>query len=431
MKTDNQTDRLRRFAWWVTTLLFFGSVVSYLDRAVLGVLMQQVRHELSLSNTGYGIAVNFFLLAYALFYILGGRLADRFGYRHIVSLSLAVWSVASAAHAMVLGLISLCALRALLGAAEGSFYPAAIRGITQWHSGPDRAKGIGLLLAGICVGSLITPPMAAWTSLAFGWRAAFLVTGLVGLLLLPPWIALHRKINRAGALFRQEAPETGPLEAPPPAAVPLLPVLRSGKFWSAAGARALSDAAWFFYLFWLPGYFQAVRGFDPKMIGQYLWIPYGAAGIGAVAGPWIAGVLVHRGVAPQRARKTVLVVSAACAALGALAFLAGDAAALALVCLALLAHQSWAANIHTVITEISPPAHAAVLYGITGATGTLAGAISQPLIGALVDWRGYTSAFLGAGSCYLIAIVLLLAGVGTIETITVPPGVNRPRLTLQ
>jgi MFS transporter, ACS family, hexuronate transporter len=417
---DSDADRVRSVGRWVTTLLFLGSVVSYMDRAVLGVLMQQVRSDLALSNADYGIAVNCFLVAYALFYILGGRLADRFGYRHIVSLALGIWSLASAAHAAASGLLSLCALRALLGAAEGSFYPAAIRGITCWFPGPERAKGIGWLLAGICVGSLITPPLAAWASLTSGWRAAFLVTGLAGLLLLPAWLALHRNIHRSGTLRRPAALGRASQEtALPAAATPLLAVLGSGRFWSAAGARALSDAAWFFYLFWLPGYFQAVHGFNPKMIGQYLWIPYGAAGLGAVAGPWIAGILIRRGSAPERARKTVLVVSAVCAAIGALSAFAGDAQALALICLALFAHQSWAANIHTVITEISPVEHAAVLYGITGATGTLIGAVSQPLIGFLVDRSGYTPAFLGAGSCYLIAAMLLVAGVRTIETITV------------
>jgi ACS family hexuronate transporter-like MFS transporter len=307
-------------------------------------------------------------------------------------------------------------LRAMLGAAEGSFYPAAIRGITQFHAGLERGKSIGLLLAGICLGALITPPVAAWTSLAFGWRMTFLITGLSGLAFLPAWMALHRSMERKGVLpcERPDGGENGTAGA----GTPLAAVLGSTKFWSAASARALSDAAWTFYLFWLPGYFQAVRGFDPKMIGIYLWIPFGVAGLGAVAGPWMAGALMHRGTPPARARKAVLAGSAVCAAVGALAFLAGDAGALALVCLALMAHQSWSANIHTLITEISPPAHAAVLYGITGAAGTLAGAIAQPIVGSVVDRQGYAPPFLAAGCCYLVAIVLVLLGVRTMEVIT-------------
>jgi ACS family hexuronate transporter-like MFS transporter len=417
MNADGQTELLlRKFGWWLTILLAVGSVVSYIDRAVLGVLMQQVRADLALTNTAYGLAVNCFLLAYALFYILGGRLADQFGYRRLIPLTLAVWSLTSAAHSMARGLWSLCALRAMLGAAQGSFYPAAIRGITQWRSGSERAKSIGLLLAGICLGTLITPPVAAWTSLAFGWRIAFLITGLSGLAFLPAWMALHGWMVRKRVLAG-ETPH-GRESGTSGAATPLSTVLGSGKFWCAAGARALSDAAWTFYLFWLPGYFQAVRGFDPKMIGMYLWIPFGVAGVGAVAGPWIAGALAQKGMPAPRARRVVLAGSAACAVVGALAFLADDAGALALVCLALMAHQSWSANIHTVITEISPPAHSAILYGITGAAGTLAGAIAQPVIGAVVDRRGYAPPFLAAGSCYVAAIVLVLLGVRTMDVIT-------------
>jgi len=407
-----------RHAWVLALLLCCGSVVNYLDRAVLGVLMQPVRAALSLSNTDYGFAVNTFLVAYAVFYVVGGRLADRFGYRRTISISLALWSLAAMAHGWARGFASLCLVRGLLGAGQGSFYPAAIRGTTEWFPGAQRAMAIGLLLAGLCVGTLITPPVAAWLFLKYGWRAAFLVTGAISLLLLPLWSLFHRPAGRG--LTRTVA-DTGAMSAPPEDVIPLGFVLRSGKYWSAVMARALSDSAWYFYLFWLPGYFQEVRGFDAAMLGESLWIPYGAAGLGALGGPWAAGVLIRRGVEPGRARKTVLVASACGCVLGALAFLPGSAFALVLVCLALFAHLSWATNIHTVITEISPPGHTAVLYGISGATGTVLGAVAQPIIGWIVDTHGYTPAFLAAGSHYVLAAVLVIAGVGRIERIKPPP----------
>jgi len=408
------------YAWMLSALIFAASVMNYMDRAVLGVLMQQVRRELSMSNTDYGIAVNMFLCAYAVFYILGGRLADRFGYRRTIAISLTFWSLMGAAHAFVRGLGSLCVARGLLGVGEGSFYPAAIRGITEWFSTEQRAKAIGLLLAGLSVGSLLTPPLAAWISIHHGWRSAFFVIGAAGLLLLPAWQILHRSIRRT---YGCEQRPLQPAEtAEPDTATPLRFVLLNRKYWSAVFARALSDSAWYFYLFWMPGYFQAVRGFDAAMVGKYLWMPYLAACGGALGGAWVASGLMRRGMPMDRARKTVLLASAAGSAAGALAFLPGAAAAVMLVCLALFAHTSYATNIHTVITDISPPAHTAVLYGISGATGTVMGALSQPVIGWIVDVRGYTPAFLAAGSCYVLAAVLLLVGVGRIERIVAHAG---------
>ena len=402
----------------LSALIFAASVVNYMDRAVLGVLMQQVRRELSMSNTDYGIAVNMFLCAYAVFYILGGRLADRFGYRRTIALSLAFWSLTGMAHAFVRGLGSLCLVRGLLGVGEGSFYPAAIRGITEWFPTEQRAKAIGLLLAGLSVGSLLTPPLAAWISIQYGWRVAFLVIGAAGFPLLPAWSALHRSMDRAHSVGERSLQPCAAATAE--LAVPLRFVLVNRKYWSAVFARALSDSAWYFYLFWMPGYFQAVRGFDAAMVGKYLWLPYLAACGGALGGAWAASALMSHGVSMDKARKAVLLASAAGSAVGALAFLPGAAAAVMLVCLGLFAHTSYATNIHTVITDISPPAHTAVLYGISGATGTVMGALSQPVIGWIVDSRGYTPAFLAAGSCYILAAVLLLAGVGRIERITAP-----------
>jgi sugar phosphate permease len=90
--------------------------------------------------------------------------------------------------------------------------------------------------------------------------------------------------------------------------------------------------------------------------------------------------------------------------------------ALALVSLALFGHQSYGSNIHTVITEITPPRHVAVLYGITGAAGTLLGAAAQLAIGRVIDSFGYKPAFVWAGGMALLAAALLLAA-GRIERI--------------
>ena len=393
----------RRFAWTLATLLFAGSVLNYVDRSILGVLMPPIRRDLSLSNEQYGYAVNAFLMLYAVFYVLGGKMSDRLGYKPTVFWSVLFWSAANALHALATGLRSLCFFRALLGIGEGVFYPAAIRCYTEWFPPASRAKAVGLLLSGLSVGTLVTPPVAAWILVHWGWRAAFVVTGAAGLLLLPPWILLHRGVNPSPRA--EEAAQVAGLSG-----ITLGEVLRHRRFWAVLGARAVGDAAWYFYLFWMPGYFQEVREFDPAMVGKYLWVPYFCAGAGALAGAWASSALISRGIQPERSRKSVLFPSAVCASLGALAFLADHpAAALALASVALFGHQSWSSNLHTVITEICPPEHVAVLYGITGAAGTLAGALSQPLIGRVVDFQGYGPAFAAAGLAYFAAIVLLLA----------------------
>jgi len=406
-----------RFAWTVVGLLSLGSVVNYMDRAVLGVVMPEVRHALALSNTGYGISVNAFLMTYMVSYVLGGRLADRFGSRRVFSASLLVWSAASIAHSLVHGLPGLCLCRAALGVGEGAFYPAAIRGAGEWFSVQNRAKAIGLFLAGISVGALITPPAAAWIAVHYGWRAVFLLTGTSGLLLLPAWQLLHRSVRRAYCV-----PDPAPAYLPDEecsdreAEVSLVEAFTARKYWLLLLSRAVSDACWYFYLFWIPAWFQEVRGFTPAMVGRFLWIPFFAAGIGSLTGAWASSALIERGMVPNRARKTVLLLSAVACVAGVSAFLARPFPALALVTVALFGYQSWSANLHTAITEVSPRRYASILYGITGASGALAGAISQPLIGRIVDLRGYNAVFAMVGSLHLLAAVLLVSA-GKIERI--------------
>lgn len=417
-----------RLAWMVVLLLFAGSVLNYVDRAVLGVVMPQVRRNLSLTNADYGLAVNAFLVLYMIFYILGGKLADRLGCRRTFLLTIVFWSVASMLHALAQGLRSLCFFRALLGAGEGGYYPTAMRGAAEWFAPENRAKAVGLFLCGLSVGALLTPPIVAWITTLYGWRASFLATGALGLLLVPPWLLLHRRIAKIysqrdpAPAYRQEADS----DSLPEAELSLAEVLKRRKYWCVLAARAMTDSAWYFYLFWMPGYFQEVRGFDLQMVGRWLWIPYFSADLGALVGAWTSSALIQRGFSLNRGRKSVLIPSAMLGALGGCAyFVPAPFLALTVISVALFGHLSWSSNIHTVITEITPRKHLAVLYGITGAAGTLMGAISQPIIGRVVDLAGYAPAFVGTGAAYLLAITLLLSA-GRIERMRRAPTVPRP-----
>jgi len=403
----------------VLLLLFAGSMVNYLHRSMLGVVIPQVRRDLGLSNANYGLAIHAFLVMYAIFYILGGRIADRLGYRRTFTLTVVFWSVASMAHTFVQGLRSLFVCQALLGMGEGSYYPAAMRGAAGLFPPASRAKAVGTILSAISLGMLLTPPLVAWTTLHYGWRATFRILGALGLLLLPPWLWVHRQIQRP-----EGPPDLASVEECDPAAgapteqeVTLGEVLKTRKYWCVLAARACSDAAWYFYLFWIPGYFQEARGLSLARVGRLLWVPYFCSFIGALAGAAASSALIRRGLGLHRSRKTILLASASLCAFSASAgFAPATNLALALVSLALFAHQSWSTNIHTVITEISPPKHVAILYGMTGAAGTFIGAASQLVIGPLIDLHGYKPAFVWVGGMYVLAAGLLVSA-GVLEPI--------------
>jgi len=398
----------------IVLLLFLASMISYTDRSVLGVVMPNVRRDLGLSHAEYAVATHAFLVMYAVFYILGGRIADRFGYRRTFTLTLLFWSMATAAHALVRGLRSLFLCQAMLGMGEGSYYPTAMRGVAELFSPASRAKAVGTILSAISLGLLVSPPLVAWTTLHYGWRMTFAVLGVAGSLLVPLWVWFHRQRPRDASALRT-APEGALPQAAAGNYVSLNKFLRARKYWCVLSARACADTAWYFYLFWVAGYFQDVRGLSLVRVGQLLWVPYLAACAGPLTGAAASSALIRRSWGQHRSRLTAMLAFASMAVLGATAGIAPTTnLALALVSLALFAHQALGTNIHTVVTEIVPPRHVAMLYGVTGAAGTFIGAAAQLVIGPLIDRHGYSPCFLWAGGMYVLAIILLLTA-GTLE----------------
>lgn len=407
----------RRFAWIIAIFFFAGSILSYVDRAVLGVVMPQVRKDLSLTNTEYSLATTAFLIPYMVFYILGGQLTDRLGSRRTFSLNIIFWSLASMAHGVARGITSLCLFRALLGAGEGGFFPTAMRGIAEWFPPENRAKAVGLLMCGISLGMLLAPPIVAWITFHYGWRMAFLVTGSLGFFVVPPWLHLHKRIHEAYGMPDPVLAQSLIGESPGRVDSSISEVLAKRKYWLFLLARAFPDTVTFFYLFWLPGYFQDVRHYDLEKIGKLLWIPFFCADLGAVGGAWLSSALIQHGLGLDRGRKLALLFSAICTIIGAGAYVAPThPLALALVSLALFGHFSWSSNMQTVITEVMPRKHVATLYGLTGAMGTLMAALTQPLVGRSVDIVGYGPAFLGTAMAYGLALVMLFSA-GKIEQI--------------
>jgi len=315
--------------------------------------------------------------------------------------------------------MSLCGFRALVGIGQGGVYPTAMRGLTEQFGVENRAKAVGMFMTGANIGALITPPIASWITIHYGWRAALIVTGASGFVLLPLWSFFLKRVPTTSGERKSVSPglSTKASKLSAEGEISLGEGLRHPKYIRLLASRAITDTVWYFYLFWIPAYFQAARGLSLGMVGALLWIPYFAAIWGALVGSWMNSALIRYGWTPDRSYKALLGVSGIICAISTVAcFVESLSAAVALVSLALFGHMSWISNQHTVISEISPRKHIAVMYGITGAAGTLVGAISQPLIGWIVDSAGYKPIFVGCAGAFIIGMALLF-GVGKIEPI--------------
>jgi ACS family hexuronate transporter-like MFS transporter len=388
----------RRLRWVIAGLLFAATTINYVDRQTLSVLSPLLREELRMTDRDYANVVTAFLAPYTIMYALGGRLIDRVGVRAGAALALAWWSMATMLTAAARSAFSLGFFRFLLGVGEPAIFPAGVRACGEWFPRQERALPTGLFSSGSAVGALIAPPLIALLTLRFGWRYAFLIPGLIGLLWLPFWLWAYRTPERR---------ETG--EEPAEPARGWLELARDRRVWALVLPRIASDPAWYFYVFWLPDYLQRGRHLNLAEIAAYGWIPYLFADVGNVGGGAVSDWFIRRGARPLQARLTVLVAVGCLAPLSALAGQVGSAVlAVSLICLATFLCQCWSTNIATLAADLLPAASTGTVVGMMGTAGSLGGVLFTQVLGFVVGHFGYPPAFFLAAALHPIAACVLV-----------------------
>src|SRR4051812_9552721 len=181
-----------RYRWVIVALLFTAMVINYVDRQTLGILKGDLSKELHWKETDYANIVFWFQATYAISYLAFGRIVDKIGARWGFGLAFLIWQAAHIAHALANSLSGFIGARLALGVGEGGGFPGGIKAVAQWFPKKERAFATGLFNAGTNIGAIITPLVIPIITLAWGWRAAFIVTGLVGLVWLPIWLIVYR-----------------------------------------------------------------------------------------------------------------------------------------------------------------------------------------------------------------------------------------------
>lgn len=414
---------MSRIRWRMLALLFFATTINYLDRIVFSVLSPVISKEMNLSPQDYGNVNGAFQIAYTIGFIFMGRFIDRFGTRVGYSVAIAFWSVAAGFHVISRSAVSLGFWRAMLGLGEAGNFPAAIKSVTEWFPRKDRAFATGIFNAGSNVASMIGPPVFVAVTVAFGWRACFLVTAGAGLIWLILWLSMyhtpdkHPSANEAEreyiAADKDEASGSGER-------VTWARALQHRETWGFALAKFMTDPVWWFYLYWLPPYFYQARHFELQQIGWALPVIYLMADFGSVAGGWLSGFFIRRGWDHARARKAAMTVCVVCMPIAAMAVLAkSPILAVALISLATAGHQGWSANLYTTTSDVFPKNAVASVTGIGGCAGGIGGFLfSSVLPGYIVTHFGYTPVFLTMGTFHVIGFIIVHKMLGKMRRIS-------------
>jgi len=395
--------------------------ISYLDRQTLPVAVKAIGRDIPLSNEQFSALQSAFLLAYAFMYAGGGKLADALGTRLGFTVIMAFWSLACMSHGFAHTFAMLAVSRFLLGMGEGGGFPAATRAVAEWFSPKESATAMGIINGGTAVGGVVAPPLIAVILTYLNWRWIFFLTGFIGLLWTLWWRREYFPPARHPRVTQAERAELESLAiASAPAGAPKLKwieLLRFRESWGLVSAKFLSDAAWYFYLFWLPKYLYDARGFDIKGVGVFAWIPYAAAGVGCLLGGWFSSHLVQRRFSVSVARKVALGLSAAVMPSVLLIPHVAVSWAIAIFSLAYFGQQSWSTLVMVLPTDLFPTNAVGAVAGLVGFGGAMGGIAFGELVGYLLDHGfGYGVVFTLAGTLHVIAFGMILATIPAVGT---------------
>jgi len=405
----------------MAALLSAAIAISYFDRQTLPVAIKAIQSDIPISNTQFSQLQAAFLTAYALMYAGGGKLIDMLGTRKGFLLIMLWWSAACALHGLAAGFAMLAVSRFLLGAGEGGGFPAATKAVAEWFPVSERSTAMGMINAGTSVGAVIAPPLIVFVLATLNWRWVFFLAGAAGALWTLWWLhgyytpAAHPRLSK-----EERSGLTVLLEQETAGGTSWIGLFRFPQVWGLVFAKFLSDAAWYFYLFWLPKYLYDVRHFDTREVGYFAWIPYAAAGMGSLTGGWFSSYLIRCGRGLDFSRKVALGLSAAVMPLIFFVTQAPVEVAIMLFSIAFAGQQSWSTLVMILPADIFPRNAVGSVAGLVGFGGAMGGVVFGLVVGYLLDHGfGYGPVFGLVSTFHVLAFGVILIAVRNVRPVAV------------
>lgn len=393
---------------WLVALLFLGTALNYVDRQVLALLKPTLTQEFGWNDQQFAHLGAAFQLTAAAALLVVGPLVDRLGVRRAYGGAVGIWSLAGAAHAFAATLSQFLGARVVLAAAEAVNTPAVVKACAQYLPLPQRSRALGIINSAPNLGAILTPLLIPAFALAFGWKAAFLVTGALGFIWLLAWFpatrALERTLVTAPPLTTIASANGDDAQS---TAAPWLTqsLFKDPTTWAIAGAKALTDMVWWFMLFWMPDFFVRSFGLSQGGVAGPVALIFACAALGALSSGFLFPWLVERGLRPDRARKLSMLGYALLVLPLPLALQAGGPwTAALLIGLGLFAHQGFATNIFGLAADTVPVERIARVMAFGAICGNLTGMGIIEFTGwSLTSGVGYWPMFAVASSAYLLA----------------------------
>ena len=374
-----------------------AGILALVDRQVISVLKPEMAAELGWSDDDYGTLGAWFQGAMAVALLVSGPLVDRIGVKWANVLGVFTWSIAAMFHGLAHTFNQFVLCRIGLGVTEAMATPSAVKTVATILPPNQRSFGFGLINAISSVGAISAPILIPLMALPFGWRGAFVMAGIGGLVWSALWLISTRRTPFG------DVATAAPAVA---AAGPKPSILRDRATWAISGAKLLSDSTWWLLLFWMPDFLHRQYGLSGVAIGPPLALAYAGGALGALASGAAATHFLGRGLPVNRVRKLAMLLSGLLVLVLPLATQAGNAwQAAAILALVLAAHQGFSTNLFALIADVTDKTKVGRVTSFAAFCGNIGGMTIVKVAGLVLTAQlGYGPLFVFAGASYLLAL---------------------------
>lgn len=442
--------KMTNYRWVICAMLFFATAVNYLDRQVLSLTWKDfIAPEFHWTDTHYGYITSVFSFIYALANLFAGRFIDWMGSRKGYLWAIFVWSVGACLHALcgwatetTLGIANTAemigatgavastiaitsvyyfiAARIILGVGEAGNFPAAIKVTAEYFPKKDRAYSTSIFNAGATIGALVAPlsipPLARYfkdLGVGNGWEMAFVVIGALGFVWMGLWMFMYKKpsenpnVNAAELAYIEQDSQAEEASAKQAMSefdekkIPLLKCFKYPQTWVVFFGKFMTDGVWWFFLFWTPAYISDVYGFssDTGTAQLLIFVLYAITMLSIYGGKLPTIIMNRTGKDPYAARMQAMFIFALFPLLALFAQPLGNYSywfPIIIIGIAGAAHQSWSANIYSVVGDMFPKNTIATIVGIGGLAGGIGSVLINMGSGVLFDYAQQTQmSFMG------------------------------------
>jgi ACS family hexuronate transporter-like MFS transporter len=414
--------KIGNYRWFIAFLLFAATTINYIDRQIFGLLKPALEKVFSWTETDYSRIVMAFTACYALGQLIYGKIIDKIGTKLGYTISVSVWSISAMLHAVVKTTFGFGIVRGMLGLGESGNYPGGVKASAEWFPKKERATAIGILDSGSNIGACVGPILVPWLLAVYGWKPAFIITGSLGIIWLIIWRIFYsiptrqKRLTDSELKYIQADHQEEEVVDENKGAVGWGQLLALKQTWAFIAGKFFTDPIWFFFLFWLPSYFNTSFRLDFKKPSLPLVIVYAGTMIGSIGGGYLSSWLIKKGWPVYKARKAALLISAFCVIpIIATRYVSDMWAVVGLISLSVAANQAWSANIFAIVPDMFPNKAVSSVVGLGGMAGAIGSVLFPLFIGFILDFykstgnlvAGYNIIFLVCGTSFLVAWTLI------------------------